>query len=81
MQTLFSPKSLEFRPEHGRSASWFQAICLAFSQPKLDLTCHLQQDGSQIFKFDEYKGKPFVYSVQVWPNGDIKGGREIPVSE
>ncbi len=81
MYATLSPKFLEYRPEHGRSASWFATICSIFSQPKLDTICHLQSDGSQIFKFGELHGKPFVYYVRVWPNGDCRGGREVPNSE
>lgn len=77
----FSPRVLEYRPEHGRSASWFATICKMLSTPKMDATCYLQKDGSQIFKFAEEHGRDFTYYLQVWPDGSIKGGREVPNSE
>lgn len=79
--TLFSPRALEYRPEHGRSASWMATICKILSQPRLDMTVHLQSDGSQIFKYAEAYGKDSVYYFQVWPDGKIKGGREVPNSD
>ena len=81
MQTSFSPRTLEFRPEHGRSAAWMAAISNILSQPKLNMTCHLQHDGSQIFKYAEEFGLAHVYYFRVWPDGRIKGGREVPNSE
>lgn len=79
--SLFSPKGLEYKPEHGRSASWFATICKILSKPRLDLTCHLQADGSQIMKYAEEHGRDFTYYFQVWPDGRIVGGREVPNSE
>jgi hypothetical protein len=81
MPALLSPRNLDYRPEHERSASWFATICKIFSHPKLDLTCHLQNDGSQIFKYAEEYGRNFTYIVQVWPNGDMRGYREVKNSE
>jgi len=81
MPQSFSPRNLEFKPEHGRSASWFATLCKMFSDPKLDTTCHLQNDGSQIFVFAERFGQDFSYRVQVWPNGDMKGSRDVKNSE
>jgi len=52
-----------------------------FSSPSLETTCHLQNDGSQIFKFGEAHGRNFVYWVRVWPNGKMSGGREVPNNE
>lgn len=81
MPESFSPKALEYRPEHERSAGWFTTLCQMLSQPKLDLTCHLQKDGSQIFKFSELRGREFTYYLRVWPNGNVQGGREVPNNE
>ena len=81
MPALFSPRNLEYRPEHGRSASWFATIIKIFSTPKLETTCHLQNDGSQIFVFGEKYGRDFTYRVQVWPNGDMKGWKDVKNSE
>ena len=81
MPESFSPRALEYLPEHGRSASWFATICKILSKPRLDLTCHLQKDGSQIMRYAEEHGREFVYFFQVWPNGNIRGGREVPNSE
>ena len=78
---LFSPRALEFRSEHGRSAAWLSTISKILNQPRLDMTCHLQNDGSQIFKYAEEHGRNFVYYFQVWPDGRIKGGREVPNSD
>ena len=78
---LFSPRGLEYRPEHERSAAWMAAICKILAQPKLDLTCHLQNDGSQIFKYAEAHGRAFVYYIRVWPDGRMQGGREVLNSE
>ena len=78
---LFSPRNLEYRPEHGRSASWFATLCRMFAEPKMDTLCYLQNDGSQIFTFGEDHGRQFVYRIRVWPNGDMKGQREVPNSE
>lgn len=77
---LFSPH-MERRPEHERSVSWFATLCQMFSAPKLDLTCYLQKDGSQIFKFAEAHGRDFEYHVRVWPDGSMRGGRLVPNSE
>lgn len=81
MQTLFSPRTLEFRPEHGRAASWFATLCRMFSEPRIDTACYLQNDGSQIFVFAEAYGRQFIYRIQVWPNGDMKGSRDVKNSE
>jgi hypothetical protein len=81
MPAFFSPTALDYRPEHERSASWFATICKILARPKLDLTCHLQNDGSQIFKYAEEYGRNFSYVFQVWPDGRMKGAREVPNSE
>lgn len=80
MQT-FSPTALEYRPEHNRSAGWFATLAMMMNKPKLDLTCHLQNDGSQVFVFAEEHGRNFEYRMQVWPNGNCQGGRIVKNSE
>ena len=52
-----------------------------FAEPKMDTLCYLQNDGSQIFTFGEDHGRQFVYRIRVWPNGDLKGQREVQNSE
>lgn len=81
MPELFSPRHLEFRPEHERSVSWFATICKMLSHPKLDLTAHLQKDGSQIFIFAESYGRNYSYRIQVWPDGSMKGAKDVTNSE
>lgn len=77
----FSPRNLEYKPEHQRSASWFAALCVMMGNPRLQTNCYLQNDGSQVFKFAEEKGRDHVYYVRVWPDGEMKGGRAVPMSE
>lgn len=81
MPESFSPRNLEYKPEHNRSAAWFASLCLMLNKPKMDLTCHLQNDGSQIFVFAEEHGRNFEYRIQVWPNGNIQGGKVVKNSE
>ena len=54
---------------------------MMLNKPKLDLTCHLQTDGSQIFVFAEEHGRPFEYRMQVWPDGSCKGEKLVRNSE
>lgn len=77
----FSPRNLEYKPEHQRSASWFATLCQMMGNPRLQTTCYLQNDGSQVFKFGEEAGRGFTYYLRVWPNGDMKGGKLVPISE
>lgn len=81
MLTSLSPKSLEHRPEHDRSAAYFMALVHCLSRPNLDAIIYPQKDGSRIYKFNEVLGSQHCYFIRVYPDGSFKGGREVPLSE